>query len=1304
MSNRASLNHVYRTVWNSALGAMVAVAEIASSGGRAAVGVRGGRSVVRAASPPLRLGALSLAIALGWATAPPAAFANPEGGVAIVGTATMATTGNRLVVTTQNGAGTNYSAINWQSFSIPAGSTTHFQQPNAASTSINRVVTNTPSVLFGTLSSNGSLVLVNQAGIAVGSGAVVDTAGFTASSLRMSDADALAGRLRFGDDSTSTSGVSVQGRILARSGDVVLIGSSVSTGSDALIEAPNGSTILAAGQKVEITGRGLEGIVLQVQAPTDSAVNLGTLKAGAVGVFAGTLRHSGAIQATTATLEGGKVVLKASGDAYVSDDARIDASSAAGKGGSVAILGNRVAVTDRAVVDASGATGGGEILVGGDYQGKNALVQNAKVTYVGANTQLLANARTNGNGGKVIVWADDATRYFGTISANGGSQSGNGGTVEVSGKKFLSYNGTVTTSAANGKKGTLLLDPTNIYIAVDQATATALGMVGTDNSVDLAGPTLFSTSGTPADSLLTTATLDAALVSNNVTVSTSSSGGGAGNIVVGSNVTKSAGAGTSLTLQADNDIVVNGGISISSTSTAHPLDVVLTASGAIVMNTGSAITSKGGNITLSGVGNATNTTGVKLTGATLSAETGNISITGAGVAGIPSINSGIEVGTGSSLITTSGNITLNGTGGASGGVYNNKYGILLQGGTIQTASGAIALTGTGGSNGTGSNMGVYLNGGAVSATTSGTVSITGNGGAGSTGGLNYGVLLAGGTSGLSVSSANGSVTIDGTATGNSEGVRAYGFGQAVSVTSSGSASISFTGAGSGVASQNSFQLDGSSGAVTIGGSSASGAISFVAGGVLEDIAIGTGVSIKSTGTLSLKPFTGSTSIGVGNGTGAFTLDATELGALTNGFSSITIGSATHTGLISAGTAAFNDNLTLESGGGVSITGALASAGNTITLKFGTGGVSTIGAGAGITASTLNLLGDSYATLDGSNTVSTFSAVKTGGNTNQFLYWNTGALSLGAITTTGDLEIRTAGGALTQSTALSVSGLTTLNTGSGSVTLTNSSNNFGSVAISGAGAVSLQDANALSLTNLSVGSLNAYAVGNLTLAGSINASAAGDAVVLRTDGNLGNSTASITTPNGRWLAYVKSVGGHSFVSTPAFKQFNSAYGATVLGTGNGVLYDPAVVAVLTGTLGGSITKSYDGTTSISLTGATLTAPTGFAEAFTPVGTVTLSGTGTLASPDIGTGISTTVSNAAVDPMVDAGGLKVYGYKANTSGAIASVTKAVNTLQPFAGTTLADFADKFETLLIRQDTRDDKAKGTDGLVVEGEICRI
>jgi filamentous hemagglutinin family protein len=127
------------------------------------------------------------------------AQAQTTGLQAVHGAASMVTQGNKTIITTQNGAGTSHSALNWQSFGVAPGTTTQFNQPSAASTSINRVLGNNPSAIFGTLSSNGRLVLVNPAGIAVGAGAVVDTAGFTASTLRMSDADALAGRLRFGE-------------------------------------------------------------------------------------------------------------------------------------------------------------------------------------------------------------------------------------------------------------------------------------------------------------------------------------------------------------------------------------------------------------------------------------------------------------------------------------------------------------------------------------------------------------------------------------------------------------------------------------------------------------------------------------------------------------------------------------------------------------------------------------------------------------------------------------------------------------------------------------------------------------------------------------------------------------------------------------------------------------------------------------------------------------------------------------------------------------------------------------------------
>jgi filamentous hemagglutinin family protein len=434
---------------------------------------------VRPANGPAVAGhrPLLLALAVAGCFGASSVQAQPSGAQAVHGTASLSQQGNTLVVTTQNGAGTAHSSINWQSFSVPAGSATQFNQPSATSTSINRVTGGNVSQIFGTLSSNGKLVLVNPAGIAIGAGAMVDTAGFTASTLRMSDADALAGRMRFGDGSL-TGALSVDGSIVARGADIILIAPDVQVGSKAVIQSPDGATILVAGRRVEILARGLEGIRMELQAPTDRALNLGKLSGDAVAMFAGTLTHSGLINATAATAEGGKVVLKASGgDALVDGDVHAAGWGGKGRGGSIDVFGQRVALQAGAVLDASAIFGGGRIRVGGDFQGKNPDVPNAQRTYVDQAATLRADATVLGHGGQIIVWADDQTKSYGDISARGGIWGGNGGFVEVSGKRNLSFGSHVDTRAPRGKTGTLLLDPNNINVVSDSEVPTPLGQV-----------------------------------------------------------------------------------------------------------------------------------------------------------------------------------------------------------------------------------------------------------------------------------------------------------------------------------------------------------------------------------------------------------------------------------------------------------------------------------------------------------------------------------------------------------------------------------------------------------------------------------------------------------------------------------------------------------------------------------------------------------------------------------------------------------------------------------------------------------
>ena len=140
----------------------------------------------------------------------------------------------------------------------------------------------------------------------------------------------------------------------------------------------------------------------------------------------------------------------------------LDASSINNIGGEIGVFGHTVGVID-GTLNVSGNNGGGNIRIGGDYQG-NGLVPNASQTFVNNNSFISADAITDGNGGRVIVWSDENTDFQGHITAIGGNNTGDGGFVEISGKENLSFNGSVDVSAINGLAGTILFDPQNIVI------------------------------------------------------------------------------------------------------------------------------------------------------------------------------------------------------------------------------------------------------------------------------------------------------------------------------------------------------------------------------------------------------------------------------------------------------------------------------------------------------------------------------------------------------------------------------------------------------------------------------------------------------------------------------------------------------------------------------------------------------------------------------------------------------------------------------------------------------------------------
>ena len=371
------------------------------------------------------------------------ALANPYGLSVVNGQVSARQNGNTLSITNSPG-----SIINWQGFSIGSNEVTRFIQQSAASTVLNRVVGVDPSIILGTLQSNGRVFLLNPNGVLFGAGSTIDVAGLVASTLNLSNADFLAGRMRFTDTPGAASVVN-QGTITTPSGgQVYLVAPNVE--NHGVISSSQGEVILAAGKTVDLVDSGTPNLRVQIDAPDNQAVNVGQIIAnsGKVGIYAGLIRNSGIIRADGVVRgANGEILLKATKSATVEAGSTLSASGAAGgtvtvqsgdttlvagaieatgssgNGGTVQVLGNLAGITDSATINVSGSTGGGNVLVGGDYQGANAAVQNAAATYFSADATINADATDAGNGGKVILWADNATRSYGSISARGGAKS-----------------------------------------------------------------------------------------------------------------------------------------------------------------------------------------------------------------------------------------------------------------------------------------------------------------------------------------------------------------------------------------------------------------------------------------------------------------------------------------------------------------------------------------------------------------------------------------------------------------------------------------------------------------------------------------------------------------------------------------------------------------------------------------------------------------------------------------------------------------------------------------------------------------
>jgi len=412
-----------------------------------------------------------------------AAHANPTGPTVVQGSAQfLRPDAHTLNVTTAAGT-----VVNWQGFSIGRGELTRFIQPSATDAVLNRVTGPDPSAILGRLQSNGRVFLINPHGIVFGRDTVVDTAGLVASTLGITDADFLAGRYRF-EGGPDAGRVVNRGRIEAGAEGVFLLAPSIE--NSGVVRTDGGDLVLAAGRRATLTSLDLDGVRVEVQAPEDEVLNLGDLIAerGAAGVLAGTIRSSGTVEANAVTVDddgivrlvarsditletGGRVAAEGSSSGKVhiesetgttSVSGEVSARASEGRGGTVRLLGHRVGLAG-ARVDASGPGGGGRVLVGGDVRGKGSVLT-AESTWVSADSTVAADALDDGDGGTVVVFAEDFANVQGRLSARGGPYGGDGGFVETSGLDTFVIVQVPDISAPNGGGGEWLIDPNDIEI------------------------------------------------------------------------------------------------------------------------------------------------------------------------------------------------------------------------------------------------------------------------------------------------------------------------------------------------------------------------------------------------------------------------------------------------------------------------------------------------------------------------------------------------------------------------------------------------------------------------------------------------------------------------------------------------------------------------------------------------------------------------------------------------------------------------------------------------------------------------
>jgi filamentous hemagglutinin family protein len=399
MNRHASMNRIFRLVWNESLDAYVPAAETARGRGKSSK-----RKLIAAA--------LSLSAGIGIAQA------GPTGGQVTGGSGTIAQSGS---TTTIQQSSQNLS-LNWQTFNIAPKESVNFVQPNVTAIAVNRILDPNGSVILGHLNANGQVYLINPNGVLFGKGAEVNVGGLVASTLALNDGALGDAAKTF--SGTGTGSIVNEGTLnAAPGGTVALLGNHVS--NTGVISAQLGTVALGAGSAATLTFRGTKLVSLQIDRSVLNSV----------------AANGGLIRA-----DGGEVLMSAGAQkallaSVVNNTGIIEARTLENHEGTITLLGGMSAGTVNV---------GGTLDASAPTQGNGGAIETSAAHVEIANSAKVTTAAAMGLNG---TWLIDPDGF--TVAASGGDMTGTALTSALAGT-----NVDIASTSGGGSDGNVNINDT----------------------------------------------------------------------------------------------------------------------------------------------------------------------------------------------------------------------------------------------------------------------------------------------------------------------------------------------------------------------------------------------------------------------------------------------------------------------------------------------------------------------------------------------------------------------------------------------------------------------------------------------------------------------------------------------------------------------------------------------------------------------------------------------------------------------------------------------------------------------------